>query len=104
MAPTSRRPPLAVLPRSAGVSATELITAARRSAAPKPPIEAHSASAPVTCGAAMDVPLYAAYRLRGTVDVMLEPGAARSTEVAPQLEYGARPPVLVSAATLIMQS
>ena len=46
-------------------------------------LEAKRATEPVTCGVAIDVPLYAAYELLGTDDMMPAPGAAISTEFLP---------------------
>ena len=59
------------------------------------PAAINIATAPATCGVAIEVPLIALYPLgsamngspvTGTVLMMLEPGAARSTDVRPKLE------------------
>jgi hypothetical protein len=44
---------------------------------------AYKATAPDTCGVAMDVPLYEAYEFVGTDETIDTPGAPISTVVAP---------------------
>ncbi len=60
----------------------------------------YSAAAPVTCGVAMDVPLYELYP-PSTVDHMALPGAPMSTVVTPYWENEEKPPVDVIDATAI---
>lgn len=65
---------------------------------------ANSAAAPVTCGAAIEVPLDVPYELSVARVVlnMLDPGAARSVLIGPQFENPDRVSVLVEEATVRM--
>jgi hypothetical protein len=60
------------------------------------------AAAPVTCGVAIEVPLYETYLSPGKVLRMLTPGAPRSTVLAPKLEKEARRSWSSVAATEMM--
>ena len=57
MPDTSNRPPVTVLPKSEAVDVTESRSASRRALPSRPPIDAHSAAAPLTCGVSIEVPL-----------------------------------------------
>ena len=82
--PTSRRPPVTVMPVREEVAATLDSSAVRICAAVASEcVEAYSATAPVTCGAAIEVPLYEPYFSPGKVEWIDDPGAARSTVVTP---------------------
>src|SRR5687768_17076796 len=82
----SSRLPVVVLPLSDEV-AVVAENSAVRSAAPVAGVgdapDWISTAAPVTCGVAIDVPLYDPYVLPGNVELIPTPGAPRSTVVAP---------------------
>ena len=83
-APASRRPPVTVAPATDAVAAAVDMTADRTADGVTEGLDAaQSAMAPVTCGVAMEVPLYDDHVLSGTVDRIPLPGAPRSTVVAP---------------------
>ena len=67
----SNLPPLFTMPESEGVGAAVSSKIDFKSFCDKPLLaEAHNASAPVTCGAAIEVPLACRYPPPGTVDKM----------------------------------
>ncbi len=81
---TFSRPPLATLPASdvsvSTLPRTRAITSRYESEGFA--LQAR-ATAPATCGEAIEVPLFVPYPPPGSVLRMLDPGAARSTEAAP---------------------
>src|SRR4051794_20337724 len=92
------RPPVAALSASAGVGSTFCSSVAFNWEAVSAGLTARiSASAPLTCGAAIEVPSSAAkhgggvgaQRLLMNVEMMFTPGANRSTLSSPKFEKGA---------------
>src|SRR3954464_8243151 len=93
-----RRPPVAALSASAGLGSTFCSSVAFNWEAVSAGLTARiSASAPLTCGAAIEVPSSAAkhgggvgaQRLLMNVEMMFTPGANRSTLSSPKFEKGA---------------
>ena len=82
-----RRPPVATRFAKAGTASTRWRIRFFASTGPMfGKRERTSATVPVTWGVAIDVPLNVPYWPLGNVLRMLSPGAARSTEVFPQLD------------------
>ncbi len=62
----------------------------------------YSMTAPLTCGVAINVPLYDPYVFSGSFDQMDDPGAPMSTVFGPKFENEERAPVEVIEATKMM--
>src|SRR5579864_7806628 len=99
---TFSRPPLRVIPLSAGTRSTCSVKLALRAAVLRAHRESRRDAAPETWGVAIEGPLRYAYSPSSTVERTFTPGAPNCTLAGPKLENEARESLLSVAATATM--